>query len=321
MDKIMAQPFKFPAYRQLQVSYDPETESLWYYLNPKPRPTFNSELLSDIRDFQNRASEYAIKGAPGAGVRYLILASAVRNIFNLGGDLVLFQKLIQAQDRNGLLSYARTCVDAVYQNAVNLGVPGLTTISLVQGTALGGGFEAALSGQILVAERSAQMGFPEILFNLFPGMGAYSLLTRRVNPSQAERLLHSGAQTSAAELHASGIVDELAPDGGGVAAVRQFIKRHSRARNGHLAIQRLRRHTNPLSYEELMDITSMWVDAALQITARDLRTMARLAGVQYRLPEGGRLTLVDESAGSNMPQSRQEPVTVPASETGITLAS
>src|SRR3972149_4441233 len=58
--------------------------------------------------------------------------------------------------------------------------PTLTTISLVQGDALGGGFETALSSDVIIAEQSAAMGLPEVLFNLFPGMGAYSLLTRRI---------------------------------------------------------------------------------------------------------------------------------------------
>ena len=49
-----------------------------------------------------------------------------------------------------------------------------TTISLVQGDALGGGFEAALCGDIIIAEKQARFGFPEVLFNLFPGMGAYN---------------------------------------------------------------------------------------------------------------------------------------------------
>lgn len=294
MDKSPTTSFPLPSYRQLQVSYDPEMEALWYYLNPKPRPTFNPDLLSEIRDFQTRVRDYVHANPRGTPIRYLVLASAVPEVFNLGGDLVLFQKLIQAQDRNGLMAYGRTCIDAVYQNATGLGVPGLTTISLVQGTALGGGFEAALSSNVLIAEQTAQMGFPEILFNLFPGMGAYSLLTRRINAAQAERLLHSGAQMGAAELHSLGVVDDVAPPGGGVAMVRQFMRRHARARNGHLAIHRLREYTNPLSYSELLEITTTWVEAALQVTARDLRTMARLAGVQYRLPEAAGLTLVEQ---------------------------
>ena len=50
-----------------------------------------------------------------------------------------------------------------------------TTISLVQGDALGGGFEAALAGDVVIAEKSAQFGFPEVMFNLFPGNGGIQL--------------------------------------------------------------------------------------------------------------------------------------------------
>jgi DSF synthase len=311
MDKSAVQPFDLPSYRQLQVSYDSETQSLWYYLNPHPRPTFNTQLLADIRDFQTRVQQLIGTSPQDRGIRYLVLASAVPDIFNLGGDLVLFEKLIQAQDRDGLMTYGRTCVDAVYQNASGLGVPGLTTISLVQGTALGGGFEAALSSHTLIAEQKAQMGFPEILFNLFPGMGAYSLLRRRVSAAVAERLLRSGTQVGAEELHRLGIVDDITPPGGGVAAVRQFMRRHARARNGHLAIQQLKSHVNPVSYKELLEITELWVETALRVTPRDLRTMARLANIQYRLPRTARLSVVQPPTNVSTEQEWQEPADVP----------
>lgn len=51
---------------------------------------------------------------------------------------------------------------------------------MVQGDAFGGGLEFALSSNILVAEQGTRLGFPEILFNLFPGMGAYTFLYRKV---------------------------------------------------------------------------------------------------------------------------------------------
>ena len=100
-------------------------------------------------------------------------------VFNLGGDLALFREAIARHDRETLVAYGRNCVDNLYPWSRNCDLP-LTTISLVQGEALGGGFECALSASVLIAEESSRMGFPEILFNLFPGMGAYSFLTRKV---------------------------------------------------------------------------------------------------------------------------------------------
>ena len=61
------------------------------------------------------------------------------------------------------------------------------TIALVQGDALGGGMELALSCHTIVAEEGVGMGLPEVLFGLFPGMGAYSFLCKRVSPQLAER--------------------------------------------------------------------------------------------------------------------------------------
>jgi DSF synthase len=118
-------------------------------------------------------------------INYAVVASKVDGIFNLGGDLSLFREAIAKNDRDLLVGYGRKCVDNLYPWSRNCDLP-LTTIALVQGEALGGGFECALSASVLVAEESSRMGFPEILFNLFPGMGAYSFLSRKVGRRSAE---------------------------------------------------------------------------------------------------------------------------------------
>lgn len=303
MDKASTSRLCLPAYRQLQISHDSETESLWYYMNPKPRPTFNVELLSEIRDFQTRVGRHLNDDAENAQVRYLVLASAAPAVFNLGGDLALFVQLIENRDRDGLRSYGYTCVDAVYQNAMHLGAPSLTTISLVRGTALGGGFEAALSSNVVIAERSAQMGFPEILFNLFPGMGAYNLLLRYVTPALARRLIESGKQYGAEELHRLGIVDVLAEDGAGLTAVRRFMHQHARTRNGYQAIEQVRQRVHPLSLDLLREVVDIWVDTALRVTSRDLRTMTRLANIQYRM-----LQSEEPQVPNNRVEPREQPL-------------
>src|SRR5688572_32819961 len=140
--------------------------------------------------------------------------------------------LIKAGDREAIANYARLCIDNMYRRITNFRSPTMTTISLVQGDALGGGFECALASDVIVAEESAQMGLPEILFNLFPGMGAYSLLSRRIGMRAAEELILSGRILPAAKLHEMGIVDVLARDGQGEAAVREWIAKSWKRRNG-----------------------------------------------------------------------------------------
>ncbi len=279
-------PLDLPSYTQLICQYDSERRALWYYLYPKPRPCSTFTLAKELRDLQTRVADYLADALEARErIHYLVVASATPQVFNLGGDLELFVRLISEQDRTGLYEYARLAIDVVYHNWTHLGIPSLTTISLVQGTALGGGFEGALSSNVLIAEESAQLGFPEILFNLFPGMGGYSLLTRRIEPVRAERLLRSGRQHSARELWEMGVVDILAPDGEGIHAVNEFIRRRRHSRNGHLAIQQARQRVTPLTYEELLEVVRIWVEAAMDLTERDLRVMSQLAAAQGRPAE------------------------------------
>jgi len=273
------------SYRQLAPRFDHELGVLWFCMRPTTRPCFTPELLGEMRRLQCVFEQHARRdhlAGNSSGLRYLILTSQVPGIFNLGGDLVLFQEFIRNRDRDGLFQYAKSCVDLIHSNAVSYNLP-VTTISLVQGEALGGGFEAALSGNVLIAERGAQMGLPEILFNLFPGMGAYSLLARRLDPARAEKIILSGKIYSAEELYEMGVVDVLANNGEGEQAVYTYIKKQNRASHSYQAMRRIRQRYQPIDYQELLDITSQWVDTALLLSEKDLRTMERLARSQGRL--------------------------------------
>src|SRR6185436_8275618 len=175
--------------------------------------------------------------------------------------------------------------DNMYRRIINFRSPTMTTISLVQGDALGGGFEAALTSDVIIAEESAQMGLPEILFNLFPGMGAYRLLARRIGMRAAEEFILSGKVLPATELHKMGIVDVVATDGQGETAVRNWIAKNARRRNGLQALHRARQFIHPVTREELDGIVGLWVDAALRLGERDLRMMNRLVRAQMRRVE------------------------------------
>jgi DSF synthase len=200
-------------------------------------------------------------------------------VFNLGGDLDLFISLIEARNRERLLAYGKACIDVLYRNYLGHGLP-VTTISLVQGECLGGGFEAALSSDIVVAERHARFGFPEILFNLFPGMGAYSFLDRKVGRRVTEELLSTGKIYSADDMLALGVIDYVVESGQGEAELASLIRRLSRSRNGLVGIAAARRRVNGIAHQELLDVVHLWVDAALRLTSRDLKLMQRLVSRQ-----------------------------------------
>lgn len=272
---------------QLRSHFDKETRAVWSRWSPQPRPCFNSSLLADIHTY------YDALGASGGRIdcmgeehpiEYVVLASAIPGVFNLGGDLDLFKQLIDTRDRQGLLRYGRACIEVLYRNYIGHELP-VTTISLVQGQCLGGGFEAALSSDVVIAEKNARFGFPEILFNMFPGMGAYSFLERRIGQRGAEELIASGKIFTAEEMAAQGVIDLVAENGNGEAEVAALIQRRSRSRNGLAGLAAARRRVHRIEFPELLDIVQIWVDSALRLNPRDLKLMQRLVSRQNGLGE------------------------------------
>ena len=265
---------------ELELIYDSKQRALWQYLNPTDRPSSTPALLEDMLRVFDRIDRHFLHPATNqVPVRYLVTASSLPGIFNLGGDLPRIAALIRNRDKAGLLAYAHLCIDVQFARAMKRGHK-YVSITLVQGDALGGGFEAVLANDIVVAERGAKFGMPEVLFNMFPGMGALTFLTRRVGQRLAEQIVFSGNIYSAEELHDMGLVDILAEDGEGEDAVSQFIARRDRQFHARAAVYAARNTIQPISHRELVDITEMWVDIALEVDDRDIRKMERLAAAQ-----------------------------------------
>ena len=273
-------------YPRVRIERDPAARTFACHMHRQHadsgyRPCFSMALLKDLRAFQRQVEAALLEpdGAQGP-IGHLLLASDA-DVFNLGGDLELFLKLIGAGDREGLLDYARLCV-AVAHGFDRLAGNRCHSIAVVQGDALGGGFEAALCCHTIVAEEGVGMGFPEVLFDLFPGMGAFSYLSRRVTPAQAERMMLDGRVYDAAELHRMGVVDLLVPRGEGMHAAHELVRRRRRIGNSLRSMNEVRATCRPVHLDELLAVTTAWVDAALRLDARALQNMARLVRAQKR---------------------------------------
>ncbi|KAA0970515.1 crotonase/enoyl-CoA hydratase family protein [Aureimonas fodinaquatilis] len=273
-----------PLYSDIDLSLDREEGIYWCHLQPQSRPSVTPELLRDVtamQSFLRAKTADAQEEGQEIPFKYFVVASRSEGIFNLGGDLRLFADAVRKKQKLLLRTYAHACVDIVWNNLTSYNQP-VVTVALVQGDALGGGFETALSCNVIVAERSAKFGLPEVLFNLFPGMGAYSLIARRIGALEAERMIMSGKIYTAEELHRIGLVDVLAEDGQGEAALRSYVSRHKRMQNAMQAVFQTRNQVAGITLQELRNVTDIWVDAAMRLTATDLRKMERLAAAQDR---------------------------------------
>ncbi|EQB30674.1 enoyl-CoA hydratase [Sphingobium ummariense RL-3] len=265
---------------QIDVQWDAAAETLWAFMTPVDRPNFSPAMLRDVRTWYVETKRLFDAGQ--MPVKYMVAGSRFPGVFNLGGDLELFAGCIERGDLPGLVNYGHACIDVVHRTWCNGDLP-VISIALAQGDALGGGFEALLCFDVVIAERSARFGLPEMLFGLFPGMGAYSILARKLGRLQAERMILSGKVFSAQEMYDMGIVHTLVEDGEGEQAVRDYIAANRPHHAGHVGVFEAGRRVDPLHYEELKDIVENWAASALKIALKDLRMMRRLAQAQTRL--------------------------------------
>jgi DSF synthase len=214
------------------------------------------------------------------------MASRKPGVFNLGGDLAMFAQSIRDQERESLRAYAHACIDVVHGLATAFGLP-IVTLSVITGQALGGGLEAALAEDFLLADATARIGVPEVAFNTFPGMGAVSLLSRRLGTAKAEEIIASGKVYTGQQMFDMGVVDLLAQEGEATATALAWMTDGGQDRYARrLAIARARRQFFPVSFDELLKITDLWVDCSFDVTPHDIRHMERLAAAQKRMIGG-----------------------------------
>ena len=259
--------------------------TLWVTMTRSPvgrSQNFDLDLLHDLhilhKSIKDNRDGWVSNGSMHP-IHYAVLQSAHTDYFSLGGDLGHFRECIRQRDKAALRDYSMTCVDMIYDWSTQRNTQ-TTTIALVQGRALGGGFELVLASDYLIAEEHSEFGFPEILFGLFPCTGGMSLLARRIGVYQAERMMTSGRIYSACELKDMGVVDELCPTGQGIAAVERFIAAHAKHRMARLMLQRGRHRLAPLNYIELRTVVDEWVEAAMMLGENDLRVMDMLIQMQ-----------------------------------------
>lgn len=269
-------------YQTLATRLEPETGVLWAHCLHPERACFTPGLLADVRHFQEWLREaFGTCSREEMPFRYLVWGSRSAGVWNMGGDLGRFTRLIRSQDEGELRAYAYRCIDISYNNYTALDLP-IMTVALAQGDAIGGGFEALITNDLVIAERQAKFGLPEILFNMFPGMGAYSFLRRRVGERLARTLIEDGKTRSAEEMQALGLVDIVCDQGEGEAALRRFVQGHHGRFATDLALKRVRHRSDPVSKAELIDIVDLWVERALELSEADLRRMDCLGRHQER---------------------------------------
>jgi len=168
-----------------------------------------AELALDRPDSMNAVSTQmaldlgaaCVQLSADQNVRVVLITSTNAKAFCVGADLKERSFFTDAD-----LFAQRPVARAAYSGVLNLPMP---TIAVVEGFALGGGLEIALSCDLIIAGTAAVVGLPEVSVGVIPGGGGTQLLTRRIGWSKTAGMIFTGRRMSATEAAGLGVVDEV----------------------------------------------------------------------------------------------------------------
>ncbi|MDA8403837.1 MAG: enoyl-CoA hydratase-related protein [Desulfobacteraceae bacterium] len=165
---------------------------------PKSLNALNTEVLNEL--FQAAEAVEA-----DASVRVLILTGSGGKAFAAGADITELAELNTLQGKAFAAGGHKTM-----RRFQTLPIP---VIAAVNGFALGGGLELALSCDFIYASENAKFGLPEITLGLIPGFGGTQRLSRIIGKNMAKEMIFTGKTITAAEALGLGIVNQVVPAG------------------------------------------------------------------------------------------------------------
>lgn len=279
-------PCEFPNWRfeTLDIEHHPETASIWMNYRADAPQCYTLNMLVELLQLRDSLRALVDSGRTEAfPFRYLVMAAKREEVFSLGGDLETFAAAIRRQDLSTLVTYAHACVDLVYSYSQSLDLP-IVTLCAAHGQCLGGALEAALAFDFIIAEEDTVFGLPEVAFNTFPGMGAVTMLTRRVGSALTQQIIMSGQTYTGREMFELEVVDQITPPKTVRAAAIEWMREPDDKKwRRRRAIAEARRRSHPITHDELIRITELWAECSARIEERDLRHMERLVRAQRRL--------------------------------------
>ncbi len=176
-------------------------------INHPPVNALNRQVMDELEEAFDQLSEDEAIGA-------VIITGVGEKAFVAGADISEFPTLTSA---NGEQLSSRG--QAIFQKIADFPAP---VIAAVNGFALGGGLELALSCDIRVMAENARVGLPEVTLAIFPGYGGTQRLPRTIAPGKAKELIFTGDMIDAAEAYRIGLADQLVPVGEALAAARKI---------------------------------------------------------------------------------------------------
>ncbi len=176
-------------------------------LHREPCNEMGTEMLGELEQFVE-----ALKAAE-SDAHAVIVYSRLKQGFSAGADLRELYKGIQGLPVADRSFGVRSFLERIHAVMIALDASPLTTIAAVHGVTFGGGFELALTCDLIIADKLARFCFPELRLGLIPGFGGIPRLKRDLGNGVVRDLLLTGRSINAARAHSVGLVSQLAAEG------------------------------------------------------------------------------------------------------------
>ena len=192
---------------------------------------FNQQTLEDLQ-----AAVAALRTADIKGVVF----SSAKSAFIVGADITEFTAKFSESDQQ-ILEWL-VAANRIFSDIEDLPVP---SVSIVNGIALGGGFEMALSTDYRIASGNAVVGFPEVKLGILPGFGGTVRLSRLIGADNANQWISSGSHIRAQQAFDEGAIDAIVDDAKLMEAAESLLQQ---CNAGKLDYKRVRlQKTSPLT--------------------------------------------------------------------------
>ena len=183
-------------------------------LDRAPCNEIGSATLAELEQFVDALS------AAGEDARALIISSARSEGFCAGADLRELFERSQAMAQRERLAGVRDFLERIHRVMNAIDTAPLTTIAAVHGVIFGGGFELALTCDLIIADKMARFAFPELRLGLIPGFGGIPRLKRDIGNAVVRDLLLTGRSINATKAQSVGLLSQVAAEGDALRVAR-----------------------------------------------------------------------------------------------------
>lgn len=239
------------------LAYTVSNDIVEVELRREPCNEIGTTMLSELE----RVAALVRGGAHGA--RALVWHSSVKRGFSAGADLRelhagILDRHGKGASKLGMALEIREFIERIHDVFDTLDTAPLVTVGAIHGFCFGGGFELALTCDVLVADKSARFAFPELRLGIVPGFGGIPRLRRDLGNAVVRDLLLTGRSMGAARAHEIGLVSQVVARGEALGVARLVAEQ---ATNFDAAtIRRAKAFTKPLPREELEREKDLFVE-------------------------------------------------------------